>query len=158
MKYILDTNIFRKLLEHFPKKGKSFERIWKVIDEKIDNGVLLSVDECFNEIENHYSKDNENFKWISSRKKMFLTPTNEESLIIRDLFRKTKMQESIHTKNILKNRPAADVYIAAKAKAISATVVTSEGYKPHSAQLPNICEELGVKCISYDDFMEKIEE
>ena len=64
------------------------------------------------------------------------------------------MRETIHQKNILENRPSADVYIAAKAKAINATVVTNEKYKPHSAQLPNLCEELGVKNISYDDFME----
>ena len=41
-----------------------------------------------------------------------------------------------------------------KAKALDATVVTNENYKPNSAQLPNLCEELGVSCISYDDFME----
>lgn len=67
-----------------------------------------------------------------------------------------KMQETIHIKNILQNRPSADIYLAAKAKALSATVVTEEKYKPHSAQLPNICEELNVQCISFDDFMEII--
>ncbi len=67
---------------------------------------------------------------------------------------KPKMRETIHQKNILENRPSADVYIAAKAKALDAIVVTKEKYKPHSAQLPNLCEELGVKYISYDDFME----
>ena len=59
-------------------------------------------------------------------------------------------------KNILENRPSADVYIAAKAKAMNATVVTSEQYRPHSAQLPNLCEELGVSVLSYDDFKEII--
>ena len=28
MVYVLDTNIFRKLLDHFPKKGKAFESKW----------------------------------------------------------------------------------------------------------------------------------
>ena len=68
------------------------------------------------------------------------------------------MRESIHQKNILNNWPSADVYIAAKAKALDATVVTSEHYKPHSAQLPNLCEELGVSYISYDDFMAIIDD
>lgn len=154
MVYILDTNIFRKLLDHFPKKGKAFEAVWEAIDDGISNKTIFSVDECFNEIANHYSPDSDNFKWVKSRKEMFLNPTNEESLILKDLFLKTKMQESIHTKNILSNRPSADAYIAAKAKVLNATVVTSEAYKPHSAQLPNVCEELGVKYISYDDFME----
>lgn len=154
MVYILDTNIFRKLLEHFPKKGKSFEIVWDKIDENIANKSILSVDECYNELSNHYSSDNANFLWIKVRKEMFLNPTDEESIMLKELFQKTKMQESIHTKNILTNRPSADAYLAVKAKTLGGTLVTSETYKPNSAQLPNICEELGVKCISYDDFME----
>ena len=64
----------------------------------------------------------------------------------------------IHQKNILENRPSADQYIVAKAKAIGGTVVTSERYKPNSAQLPNLCENMGVPYISYDDFMAIISE
>ena len=154
MVYVLDTNIFRKLLDHFPKKGKAFEAVWNAIDEGIENKSIVSVDECYNEIANHYSPDSDNFKWVKLRKDMFLNPTNAESLILKELFQKAKMQESVHTKNILSNRPSADAYLAAKAKALGATLVTSESYKPHSAQLPNICEELGVDYISYDDFME----
>lgn len=154
MVYVLDTNIFRKLLDHFPKKGKAFEDIWTAIDEGISKKSLISVDECFNEIANHYSPDSPNFKWMKQRKGMFLPPTNKESLLLKELFQKSKMQESIHTKNILGNRPSADVYLAAKAKVLNATLVTSELYKPHSAQLPNICEELGISYISYDDFIE----
>ena len=67
------------------------------------------------------------------------------------------MRETIHQRNILENRPSADVYIVAKAKALGATVVTSEKIKPNSAQLPNLCNELQVPFISYDDFMELID-
>ena len=84
--------------------------------------------------------------------------TNKESIYIRDLFQDAKMCENIHIKNIVENRPSADVYLAAKAKALGAIVVTTETYKPTSAQLPNICEAMGVKCISYDDFMEILSE
>lgn len=108
MVYVLDTNIFRKLLDHFPKKGKAFESVWEALDEAIVNKTVVSVDECFNEIANHYSPDSDNFKWIKSRKEMFLNPTNAESLILKELFQKSKMQESVHTKNILNNRPSAD--------------------------------------------------
>ncbi len=154
MMYIIDTNVFRKLLEHFPKKGKAFEAIWKSINHGITNKTIVSVDECFNEMASHYSADSDNLKWLKDRRKMFLTPTNAESLMLKELFQKSKMQESVHTKNILKNRPSADAYLVAKAKTLNATLVTCEIYKPHSAQLPNICEEMSVKYISYDDFME----
>lgn len=156
MVYVLDTNIFRKLLDHFPKKGKMFETVWEAIDDGINKKELISVDECFNEIAKHYSDESENFKWIKRRKDMFLPPTNQESLILKELFKTVKMQESVHTKNILSNRPSADAYLAAKAKALNAVLVTCESYKPHSAQLPNICEELGVRYMAYDDFMEML--
>lgn len=153
MVYILDTNILRKMLSHLPRRGKLFEEIWARIERGISEETFISVDECFNELSGQFSKENESMMWLSERKNMFKNPDSAESLIIRDLFMDAKMRESIHIKNLLDNRPSADVYIAAKAKALQATVVTAEEYRPHSAQLPNICEKLGVKCISYDDFM-----
>ncbi len=156
MIYILDTNIIRKLLFHFPKKGKVFEDIWASLEVGIEVEKYISVDECFNELSGQFSKDNDAFKWINERKHMFKNPDSAETLIIRELFKDNKMRESIHTKNILSNRPSADIYIAAKAKQLQAIVVTTEEYKPHSAQLPNICEKLGVACITFDDFMEKV--
>ena len=154
MVYILDTNIFRKLLDHFPKKGVYFKQVWQAFENGIQKGIYQSVDECYNELIARYDDKNDNMQWLKANKKMFLAPTNEESQIIRVLFQKPKMRESIHTKNIINNRPSADPYIAAKAKALSGIVVTEEKHKPHSAQLPNICDELGIQCITYDDFME----
>ena len=154
MIYILDTNIIRKIFFHLPKKGKTFELVWEALEQGIEQGKYISVDECYNELARQFSKDVDAFKWINERKKMFLNPNNSESLIIRKLFENPKFRESIHSKNILDNRPSADVYIVAKACEISAVVVTAEEYKPNSAQLPNLCEALNVKYIDYDSFME----
>jgi hypothetical protein len=152
-KYLLDTCVFRKLLDHFPKKGVRFETVWEQIDNGFETGELVSVDECYNELCLHYDEKNPNYAWIKLKKPYFLGPSNDESIIIKQLFTNPKMQESIHVKNILENRPSADVYIAAKAKQIGAIVVTVEKFKPNSAQLPNICESLGVATMSFDDFM-----
>ena len=144
----------RDRLFHFPKKGKVFEDVWAKLEAGIEEGKYISVDECFNELFGQFSKDSDAFKWISERKHMFKNPDSAETLIIRELFKDRKIRESIHTPNILANRPSADIYIAAKAKQLQAMVVTAEKYKPHSAQLPNICEKLGVVYITFDDFME----
>lgn len=156
MIYILDTNIIRKIFFHLPKKGKTFELIWEALERGIEQEEYISVDECYNELARQFSKDVDAFKWINERKKMFLNPNNSESLIIRRLFENPKFRESIHSKNILDNRPSADVYIVAKACEMSAVVVTAEEYKPNSAQLPNLCEALNVKYIDYDTFMEVV--
>lgn len=46
MIYLLDTNIFREMLEHFPKRGKTFEEIWerfeKGINKFLKNFLILS--------------------------------------------------------------------------------------------------------------------
>ena len=158
MIYILDTNIIRTLLNFFPKKGEVFEKVWKKIDEKIGAGEIISVDECYNELTKQFSDTTEQYRWFHGHKEMFKNPDDKESLIISQLLINPKMRETIHQKNILENRPSADVYIAAKAKVLNATVVTNESYKPHSAQLPNLCEEMGTHCISYDDFMAIVSE
>ena len=156
MIYVLDTNIIRTLLNFFPKKGKRFEEVWDAIDAKIASGEFISVDECYNELVRQFTDKTEQYNWFHGHKEMFKNPDNEESIIISKLLLKPKMRETIHQRNILENRPSADVYIAAKAKALDATVVTEEKLKPNSAQLPNLCEELGVSYIAYDDFMEII--
>ena len=157
MIYVLDTNIIRKICFHLPKKGLVFENIWNAIAECIKEGEVISVDECFNEIEKQFAPDNESFIWVNEHKCMFQNPTNEESLVICEIFKDPKYRESIHTKNIRENRPSADVYLVAKAKCIGGVIVTAEEYKPNSAQLPNFCEAFGVTVISYDDFMEYIQ-
>lgn len=158
MIYLLDTNIIRTLLTYYPKKGKRYEEVWNKIDEMIEAGTFISSDECYNELVKHFSDKSEEYKWIHKHKDMFLNPDNNESIIISKLLLKPKMRETVHQKNILENRPSADVYIVAKAKALGATVVTREKYKPNSAQLPNLCDELGIDYISYDDFMEVLDE
>lgn len=154
MIYILDTNIIRKIFFHLPKKGKYFESVWESLESGIEAGIYISVDECFNELERQFSKDENAFKWIAERKKMFVTPGDEESIIMGQIFSNPKFRESVHIKNILENRPSADAYIVAKGKFLAATVVTAEDYKPNSAQLPNLCQAMGVAYIGYDDFME----
>ena len=155
MMYLLDTCIFRKLLDHFPRKGKQFEAIWLLIDKGIESKQLRSVDECLCEMQKHYSEESANAKWLDERKSLFEYPNNEESLIIKDIFLFSKMRENIHLKNLLENRPSADVYLVAKGKRLQATVVTAEEYKPNSAQLPNMCEQFNVRCIGFDDFMDE---
>ena len=145
MIYILDTNIIRTLLNFFPKKGKRFEEVWEKIDEKIRAGEFISVDECYNELARQFSDKTEQYQWFHGPTDMVKNPDDKESVIISQLLLNPKMRETVHQKNILENRPSADVYIAAKAKALGATVVTAEKLKPNSAQLPNLCEELGVK-------------
>ena len=98
MIYVLDTNIIRTLLNFFPKKGKYYEKVWDVLDEKIRTNEFISVDECYNELEKQFSDKTEQYKWFNSRKEMFKNPNNEESIIIHQLLLNPKMRETVHQK------------------------------------------------------------
>ena len=111
MIYILDTNIIRTLLNFFPKKGKRFEEVWEKIDEKIRAGEFISVDECYNELARQFSDKTMQYQWFHGHKDMFKNPDDKESVIISQLLLNPKMRETVHHKNILENRPSADVYI-----------------------------------------------
>lgn len=57
-------------------------------------------------------------------------------------------------KDSFRDNSISGLYIVAKGKYLNATIVTAEGYKPNSAQIPNLCEATGINYIGYDDFME----
>ena len=86
MIYLLDTNIFREMLEHFPKRGKTFEEIWERFEKGIKDGDIFSVDECYNELTRHYDEKNEYYQWLYDRREKFLNLSNMESIYIRDFF------------------------------------------------------------------------
>ena len=103
MIYVVDSNILRSLLFHFPKKGKIYELVWSSLDAGIKAKRIISVDECFNELKRQFSKDTYALNWINAHLGMFQKPDDKESIIIRDLFMDRKMRESIHEKNITMN-------------------------------------------------------
>ena len=98
MIYVLDTNIIRTFLSSFPKKGKRFEEVWTTLDEKIKTGELISVDECYNELERQFSDNTNQYKWFHDHKAMFKNPDDKESIIISRLLQKPKMTETVHLK------------------------------------------------------------
>ena len=58
------------------------------------------------------------------------------------------MQESVHTKNILNNRPSADAYLVATAAAKGLVLVTNETSDPkctRRVKIPDACIAFGVR-------------
>lgn len=152
MKYVLDTGVFRKLLSNYPKGG-IFKAHWEQIDDGFKKQELISVDECYEELVRYYNEDNDDRKWLKDRKEYFYYPSMKESLFIKELLQNKKYQEMIHYKNIISNAPSADPFVVAKAKIEKATLVTIEERKPNSSRMPTVCDDLGIRCINYDDFM-----
>ena len=89
-----------------------------------------------------------------SKKKYFTAPTNDECIIVSQIYEKRNFQYNISKKNMLNGQPVADAFLVARAKYIGddAIVVSREVLKPNAAKISNICESFGVKYIDDKDF------
>ena len=67
MIFLLDTCVLRKLLDHFPKQGIYFVKVWDKLEVLIGQDIL-SVDECYNELKKHFAPEGQNMQWIEKHK------------------------------------------------------------------------------------------
>jgi hypothetical protein len=85
-------------------------------------------------------------------KSIFHNATNDEAIIVSQIYSIRNFQNGVKEQNIYNGRPVADAFIVAKAKVLDGTVVTREQYSPHAAKIPNICEVFNVKCMGEEEF------
>lgn len=45
-------------------------------------------------------------------------------------------------------------FVIARAPVIKGTVVTAEKFKPNAVNIPNICRQFSLECVSLEQFME----
>jgi len=130
---------------HFRRGVPVFDRMWEEIDTMIEEGTLVFVKESYNELERQL-KDDESQDWLKARKKHFTAATNEECVLVAQLYATRNFQDNVAEKNLRNGQPVADPFIVAHAKALGneAVVVSREVLKPNAAKIPNMCEELDV--------------
>lgn len=149
--YVFDTNVFISLGLYYPKR---FPTIWENIDSLVATGKLVSVREVRRELENNCSSEHI-LKWVQKNRKIFRIPTNEECLIVSDIFKKNQYIGFVKRQNILKGMPVADPFIIAAAKVKGFIVVTQESNKSKGARIPTACKDFNVECIDLEGFLEK---
>ncbi|RLD03701.1 MAG: DUF4411 domain-containing protein, partial [Chloroflexi bacterium] len=94
--------------------------------------------------------------WVKENREIFTMPTNEELVIVSDIFKVKHFQAMIRRKERLQGKPVADPFVIAKAGVLeNGCVVTQETYKEKSAKIPNVCEHFGIPWLNLEDFMEK---
>ena len=148
--YIFDTNALRSLGYYYPNR---FPTIWKKIDELTEIGLLRSVKEGQREIESNcpfkHIRD-----WVKKHHYIFIKPTEEESKIISEIFKKEQFRGLVRKTSIIKGLPVADPFIIAAAKVYFACVITQESLKPGGARIPTLCKELDIDCRDLEGFLE----
>ena len=151
MPYVFDTSSIR-VLEHYYPDG--FPTFWRLFDESVESGAIISVREVYNEVEKQIRRD-WFADWVKAHKSMFLTPDAEETKFVGEIFAVNHFQALVGEAQRLKGQPVADPFVIASAQVRGGTVVTEEAMKPHAARIPNVCEHFGIPCTNVEGFLAK---
>lgn len=149
--YIFDSGPLIDLFHHYyPTR---FPSLWENFNEMIANDRISSTREVYNELADYGDDVSE---WCKEMRKVFVIPDSTELAMVREIFKIEHFQTMIRINERLKGRPVADPFVIARAKCVEeGCVVTKEIYKPHSAQIPNVCNHFDVDCTDLEGFMER---
>lgn len=159
MKYVIDTNIFSQALNNL--SFQVFAQIWIPWAELMKKGRIVSVDEVYCELSNHWNivrnkVKHEKWQWIVDHKDSFGKPSNDECQLVSEIFRSKKFQEGVKERSLRNGTPEADAFLVAKAKRSNGIIVTAEIAKPNSEKVPNIADGFDVPYMSRDEFYKMI--
>jgi hypothetical protein len=146
-KYVIDTGPIIDLKDYY---SDIFVTLWDNIDKLIRQGDIISTSEVYRELQ----KRDDDAKAIADKYKViFKKPSLEEQRYVKEILRNHK--ELIKFKNITSGLPVADPFVIALAICNGSILITSELYKAYSHNIPNICQEYNVDCISLKEFFQK---
>jgi hypothetical protein len=114
----------------------------------------MSVREVKKEIENNcpfpHIED-----WVKNNSHIFRKPDTQELDVVEQIFRIPQFLGLVRRNHILRALPVADPFVVAAAKVHSGIVITREIYKDKGARIPNVCKEFNVRCINFEQFLER---
>lgn len=147
MKYVFDSGPIINLKYYYSKVFKSF---WNSFGEIVEKGEIISAREVLKELE---KRGDIISAWAKQHEKLFLIPSSKEIEIVKEIL--SKHPELIRKKKFLGGLPVADPFIIAQGYCRNLTVVTNETFTTNAHKIPNICDDMGVEYLSFDQFMEK---
>jgi hypothetical protein len=149
--YVFDTSPFSTLFKNYYRSR--FPSLWKLFDEMIADGRIVSTREVGREIADGPSEAAR--LWAVDNQTIFTMPTADEGAFVGRIFAVPQFQQNIEQQKLLKGGKLADPFVVAKAAVMGFTLVTVEKFKENSAKIPNICEYFDVPCFDLEKFMEE---
>ena len=148
--YVMDTSSLKVTEGYYPDRFPSF---WAEFNPCVDRGEIISVREVFKELEIRAKPLL--WEWANNHKDIFAPMESEESPLVSKILKTLHFQHLVDPKIREKSWPAADPFIIAKAEYLGAAVVTQEANNPNGQRIPNACERFGVKCMTFQEFMQE---
>jgi hypothetical protein len=144
VKYIVDTSAILAGAEYGLYEKKYFTPYWDNFDKKVQEGLIASTEQVYNEL---VAKDDKINEWAEKNKKMFLKPSPKIFQVAAKLHKKFP---NWYDKNKEKKN-WADSQVIAFAKYHNAILVTQEGWNwkaqsDRKYKIPTICSKSGAYC------------
>jgi hypothetical protein len=149
MKYIFDTNSIRVMNNYYPEQFPSF---WEKINIEANNDSIGSVDQVLQELHLQNLRPHVE-EWINTHKTLFRIPTSRESIMVAEIYKIPKFQESLKLRKRLEKGPFADPWIIAAAAILGTHIVSEETNSPNGCKIPNIAQHFNIKCMSLQEYM-----
>lgn len=140
-KYVFDSNVFINLQRRQPID--IFPSLWVKIGELMDNGIIISSREVYDEI---MIGGDELEKWAKERKECFLPSDVSVQQDVRTILLAHRgLVEGGKKKN------SADPFVIALAKQKRCKVVTEEvpTHNMASPKIPDVCDAYKIECIDF---------
>jgi hypothetical protein len=144
MKYVVDTSAILAGSKYDQYEKEYFLHYWENFDKKVQDGIIVSTERVFKEIE---VKDDIITEWANNNEKMFQTPSTPVFNIVASLHRRFP---DWYQKN-KKKKNWADSQVIAFAKYHDLILVTQEGWNWKAKsngkfKIPTICSNMGALC------------
>ena len=143
--YVIDACSLINAAHNYNMNKKAFAHIWETLEDKIENGELISSAEILTEL-----KDEDLAKWAKAHKSAFIPLTQEVQLKTKEVLAKypaiIKMRSSRNSNG--------DPFLIATAALYDGIVVTDEGTKANG--IPSVCQGLGIEYINLSTYLDKI--
>lgn len=160
MIYVLDTGVLIEFSKHYYKEV--FPSFWDQFYDLIDDDIVISLKESQEELKKgssirkewdyiHYSHDNKFFKELNEGEEEGIQEITSLDIYTQKFKHKgnnTTLKEQWETYN----DAVADPLLICHGLHHGSTVVTKEKLTK-LYNIPHVCRELGVRCISIKDFL-----
>lgn len=110
---ILDNNIFSDTLKNIPLEH-FYEQVYQPFEQLIKEGIVISVDEVYRELEAYFGNKSEEMNWLNMVKDCFQYLSNKDCANLMCILKNKKFQEGIKEKSIRSGSPEADAMLVAK--------------------------------------------
>ena len=126
-----------------------FPSLWQNVEERVNGSDIIASEEVYVEVQ---KKDDDLHEWMKQRKFMLIAANESIQRRVAQILR--TYPRLVDT---LKRRSQADPFVIATAVETGSAVVTGESVGTATRpRIPFVCQQLGIRCITFLDMIREL--